>query len=88
MLSKNRTQSYAKITSKQSTDLDQLQETVEARTNAMLKVTIDYISQHSEKVVESVATLSNTIMNCISKFSDVSPERRKRSNQGAGSQVK
>lgn len=78
--------SYGKVlTSAQKTDLEELQKIIEARTNAMLKIIIDYTTQQSEKVVESIAMLSSMLANCLAKLSDDSPERRKHPYQGRGS---
>lgn len=48
----------------------------------MLKIIVDYNSQQSEKVRESIATLSSLLMNCLAKLNDDSLERRKRHNHG------
>lgn len=77
-----------KVISKQVSYLDQFQKLMETRTNAMLKVIINYIKQYSEKIGESLASLISIIMNCLVKLSDASsvgdksPDRRKQPHHG------
>lgn len=74
--------SYAKVMSARKTDLQELQKILEASSNAILKIIVDYNSQQSEKVLESIARLSSLLMNCLAKLNDESLERRKRLNHG------
>lgn len=54
---KSESTTYAWVTSKQISELDQLQKIIEVRTNTMLKICIDHVSQHPSKVVGAIATL-------------------------------
>lgn len=74
--------SYAKVMSARKTDLQELQKILEASSNAILKIIVDYNSQQSEKVLESIARLSSLLMNCLAKLNDKSLERSKRHNHG------
>lgn len=55
----------------------------------MLRILIDHhITNHSKNVVEAIATLSSTVMNCFAKLSYKSPDGRKRANLGECAQAK
>ena len=69
--------SFVKIASAQSTDLDNIKKMFDDRTNILLKIIVDSIDKQAATIIEAINALSSWIMKLMEREHCTSPDRKK-----------